>query len=244
MGDLMNNGNLYATSQKVSAIVCAHNEEKTIQGVMDALLQSPAIAQVIAVDDGSTDRTADLLRRYRDHERARLILLAENRGKGFAMITAAAQASAEILLFVDADLRNLSEKHIALLLGPILAGDAHMVIGVPIRADVISPAERLDPCRPLSGQRAVYCQEFLHLEDAIRHSGYGVETILNLHYRKQGKRVQTILLPYLHHPIKVEKTDFASALPEYWHEGRQILQTAVKNPKLVWGALRSALAGR
>ncbi len=240
----MNNEPLQLQEPKISAIVCAYNEEQTIPGVMDTLLRSPSIHEVFAVDDGSSDRTARLLSRYRDHPRAHIILLPENQGKGCAMTTAAGQAGGEIFLLVDADLKNLTTEHVDLLLAPILAGQADMVIGFPIRDKAIRPAEWLDPCRPLSGQRALYRRDFMPLVDTIRCSGYGVETILNLHFRQQNKVVQTIFLPYLVHPIKVEKGDLATALAGYSREGREILETAAKNPRLVWGALRSALVGR
>jgi glycosyltransferase involved in cell wall biosynthesis len=206
---------------------------------MQTLLLSPQVGEIIAVDDGSTDRTGTILGAYREHARARILLLPENQGKGHAMTAAAQQASGEILLFIDADLNNLSERHISLLLEPIRAGEAQMVIGIPVRSARISPLERLDPCRPLSGQRAVYRDDFLRLAGSIRDSGYGVETILNLRYREMGKPVLTIPLPYLTHLIKVEKTPLHRAVPEYLREGKQILATMLKNPEMVWAALRS-----
>ena len=240
----MNHETQQAQLFHVSAIVPAYNEEKTIAGVIDALLQSPAVGEIFAVDDGSTDRTAGILSAYQGIQRVQIILLAHNQGKGHAMTTAAQQATGEILLCVDADLRNLTPAHVERLLEPMQAGQVDMVVGVPIRSTRIRLAEWLDPCRPLSGQRAVYRQDFLQLSETIQTSGYGVETILNLHYRQHNKRVRRLYLPNLHHPIKVEKTDLASALPEYLREGRQILDVAMRNPHLVWGALRSALAGR
>ena len=41
----------------ISAIVCAFNEEKTIKPILEILLHHPKINEVIAVDDGSTDKT-------------------------------------------------------------------------------------------------------------------------------------------------------------------------------------------
>ncbi|MAT42671.1 MAG: glycosyl transferase family 2 [Anaerolineaceae bacterium] len=226
--------------QKITAIVCAYNEENTINGVMDTLINTPLISEVIAVDDGSKDKTSEILSGYQHLEHVHIVLLPKNRGKGYAMATAALQASGEILLFVDADLKNLTTHHISLLLIPFLNRETEMVIGFPIRSETISVAEWLDPYRPLSGQRVVYKEDFLALINPIRYSGYGVETILNLHYREQGKRVKSIFLPNLIHPIKVEKTGLKQAVGEYLLEGKQILITKIKNPHLVWGAIFSA----
>lgn len=226
--------------QKITAIVCAYNEENTINGVMETLINAPLINEVIAVDDGSKDKTAEILSGYQPLEHVHILSLPKNRGKGYAMATAALQASGEILLFIDADLKNLTSNHISLLLTPFLNREAAMVIGFPIRGESISAAERLDPYRPLSGQRVVFKEDILPLINPIRYSGYGVETIINLHYREQGKRVKSIFLPNLIHPIKVEKTGLKRAIGEYFLEGKQILITKIKNPHLVWGAIFSA----
>ena len=77
------------------------------------------------------------------------------------MTIAAEQANGEILMFVDADLKNLNSNHLSKLLTPILKSEAEMVIGLPIRGETITPVERLDPCRSLSGQRVVFRDDFL-----------------------------------------------------------------------------------
>ncbi len=45
-----------------TAIVCAYNEEKYLAGVLDGLLNTPAIQEIIVVDDGSQDCTAEIMR--------------------------------------------------------------------------------------------------------------------------------------------------------------------------------------
>lgn len=232
----MNRNETKIKKQMITAIVCAYNEEETIKEVMETLISYSAVDEIIAVDDGSKDQTAAILNTYRNHFRTQIISLPSNRGKGYAMTIAAEQANGEILLFVDADLKNLNPGHLSILLTPFVNREAEMVIGFPIRGEIITPVEKLDPCRSLSGQRVVFRDDFLSLIKIIRNSGYGVETILNLHYRKHGKRVKSIFLPNLIHPIKVEKSGSA-AIGEYAHEGFQILITTLKNPGLLWGAI-------
>lgn len=222
--------------QKVTAIVCSYNEEKTIKGVIDTLLSCNAVDEIILADDGSKDKTPALILPYQSFKRVHPILLAENHGKGYAMTRAASDASGEILLFIDADLKNLNSTHISLLLEPIIDQTADMVLGTPVRDGKITLSDRLDPFRPLSGQRVVYRKEFLPLMDLIQFSGYGAETIINLHYREQGMTVENIFLTNLDHPIKIEKSGFLKSLTGYIEEGRQIMQTLFNNPKLVFGA--------
>ena len=59
----MNKNETKNKRQMITAIVCAYNEEKTIHAVMEALINDPAIDEIIAVDDGSKDRTAAMLKR-------------------------------------------------------------------------------------------------------------------------------------------------------------------------------------
>jgi len=82
------------------------------------------VEEVIVIDDGSTDMTAEVARAAGavviSHER--------NRGKGAAIKTAMAQVDADILLFIDGDGQHDPED-IPKLLGPILRGEADFVIG-------------------------------------------------------------------------------------------------------------------
>ena len=52
------------TSHKVSAIVPAFNEQKKIKAVLEALVKSPDIEEVICVDDGSTDGSVEFLKNF------------------------------------------------------------------------------------------------------------------------------------------------------------------------------------
>lgn len=227
----MNEINKY---QKITAIVCAFNEEQTIRGVMDTLFQSPLVDEVIAVDDGSSDGTAQILKAYQDLDQVKLFLLAENHGKGYGMALAATSARGEVLLFVDADLVNLSEEHIALMIETFIKEKADMLLGYPVRGKSLTFSEKLDPFLNLTGQRVLYCKDFLQLSHEIATSGYGVETILNDHYREQKKRVRFTVLPGLIHPIKFEKVNLIEALAGYILEGKEILTIRWKKQQLFW----------
>jgi glycosyltransferase involved in cell wall biosynthesis len=231
-----------------TAIVCAYNEEKTLTGVFNALLESPLVDEIVAVDDGSTDETPAILRRFADREptgplrapygvlrgKVHPIHLPENRGKGYAMAEGILKARGEILLLVDADLLNLSPAHIAQTLRPLLEGEADMVIGCPSRKQGIK--EVVDPLRPLSGERALFREDILPLVLSIQGSRYGVETLINLHYRKEGKRVRYVRLAELIHPIKLEKVDPREALGMYICEASQIAQAVARHYPLAMAA--------
>ncbi|MFN8643255.1 MAG: glycosyltransferase [Candidatus Binatia bacterium] len=85
---------------RISVVVCAYNAERTMADCMEGLqrLRYPN-HELIVVDDGSTDATAAIARRYPD---VRLIQH-ENRGLSAARNTGIAAATGELVAFTDAD---------------------------------------------------------------------------------------------------------------------------------------------
>lgn len=216
-----------------TAIVCAYNEEKYLAGVLDRLLKTPAIQEIIVVDDGSKDRTAEILRQYGQGGRVHPIFLSPNRGKGYAMAEGAAIARGDILLFVDADLVNWDANYAARVLAPILAGQADLVIGYPQREkDPWDSADILHVQRWLSGERAIWRTDLLPLLPKMRPSRFGVETLINMHYRTRHQPIRFVRLAGLLHVIKFEKSSRTAAWDEYAKEVRQILRTYAHHPLL------------
>ena len=219
---------------KITAIVCAFNEEKTIHGVMETVSTCPMIDEVLVVDDGSVDKTAEILSEFQNQQHVKTLRLPVNRGKGYGMTMAAAMATGELLLFLDADLIDLSNEHIAMMINTFINEKADMLLGSPVRGRTISFIERLDPFLNLTGQRVLYRKDFLQLSDIICTSGYGVETILNDYFREQEKCIHFMVLPYLTHPIKFEKAGLRKAIGEYLLEGKEILAIKWKKQQLFW----------
>jgi molybdopterin-guanine dinucleotide biosynthesis protein A len=172
------------------------------------------------VNDGSCDQTAAILKSFRKNERIKIIQFAHNQGKSNAMVTAALRAQGDLLVFLDADLLHLSAEHIDTLIQPLLEHKAEMVIGDPFYKSAF--VKMIDPFRALSGERALWRSDFLPLIEQVRHSGYGIESLLNLAYQKDHKKVIFRKLDGLIHPIKAEKTSAREATTQYLEEGSQI----------------------
>lgn len=111
---------------EVTAIVPAKNEEDTIGAVVDRLLALPLKVQVIVVDDGSTDKTTDIVRGYGD--RITMLRNEESGGKGAAIVKAIPFAQGTAVIIQDADLEYLPEE-IPMLVKPILDGNEAVVYG-------------------------------------------------------------------------------------------------------------------
>jgi len=227
-----------SNNYSVSAIVCAFNEEGTLPGVLHALIAAKEVEEIIVINDGSTDGTGAIMKAFIDQPCIQIIEFPHNRGKGYAMAEGITKARGEILLFVDADLLNFQEHYVPLLLGPLWDGKADMVIGHPTE-NVID--KKVNPFKSIAGERAVFKKDVLPLVDKIRSSGYGVETIINLSYAAQNKRVEYIWLWGLRHPIKLQKHPVNTAIRNYWKEFYQISRSIMKNYMLLFLVIRNVL---
>ena len=92
-----------------SIIIPAYNEGQRLGATLDRVLayvQSAGWkAEVLVVDDGSTDSTAEIARRYSaQHSQLRLLQNPGNRGKGYSVRHGMIEATGDLLLFTDADL--------------------------------------------------------------------------------------------------------------------------------------------
>ena len=115
-----------AASPDVTVLVPALNEQDTIGEVVERLLALPLSVQVIVIDDGSTDRTPEILAGYGDRI---LVLRKEQReGKGAAIRHALPHAKGKAVIIQDADLEYFPEE-IPMLVKPILEQNAGAVYG-------------------------------------------------------------------------------------------------------------------
>jgi glycosyltransferase involved in cell wall biosynthesis len=121
---------------KLSVLVPVYNEEQTLEEVVRRVRAFPLPKEIILVDDGSKDRSRDILTHLQEeNERAndplnqiRVFFQPENRGKGAAIKTAMSHACGDVVLVQDADL-EYDPKDYPALLAPIEEGQADVVYG-------------------------------------------------------------------------------------------------------------------
>ncbi|NLY89804.1 MAG: glycosyltransferase family 2 protein [Firmicutes bacterium] len=198
----------------VAVVIPAFNEERTVARVIRAVRNSPEISQIVVVNDGSTDRTAEIARKAG----AEVIDLPVNMGKGAAVAKGVEATTAGIILLLDADLIGLRASHIQALLQPLLQDEADMTVGVFTDGRKATDlSQRLTPF--LSGQRAVK-REILEAITDLKSSGFGMEVSLSRFARQENLRVFYIPLRRISQFMKEEKRGFvrgfAARMKMYW----------------------------
>ena len=121
---------------KLSVLVPVYNEERTLEEVVRRVCAVQLPKEIILVDDGSKDRSREILARLKDQsERAndplnhiQVFLQPENQGKGAAIKTAISHITGDVVLVQDADL-EYDPKDYPSLLEPIQDGSADVVYG-------------------------------------------------------------------------------------------------------------------
>lgn len=183
----------------VSAIIPAFNEEKTIAGLVAVLKKSPLLKEIIVVDDGSKDKT---YKRAKEAG-ARVIRHNENRGKAQALNTGVSQAKADILLFLDADLRYFNLQHIELLVGPVIRGEVDVTVGSIDRGNTfnrwLSHFES-----PFSGLRALKRDFWEKIPEDFKKSYY-IESALTYFAKTYRLRTRSFVLSGVKHCVKEKK---------------------------------------
>lgn len=114
---------------KLSILVPCFNEAQTLSQILSKVRGSPvADKEIILIDDGSTDGTADLIRSRLSSEVDKVVYHEKNRGKGAAIRSGLEQVTGDIVIVQDADLEYDPAEY-PKLIAPILEGKADVVFG-------------------------------------------------------------------------------------------------------------------
>jgi glycosyltransferase involved in cell wall biosynthesis len=177
-------------SQKATAIVAAFNERPRISAVLSALSQAKYISEVIVVDDGSSDGTADLVKEK--FPEVHLLTNDQNRGKAFSMNRGVTEAKNDVIFFCDADLDGLTSESVDDLILPVISDQYDMFIG--IRNNVMQKS--VLPFALNSGERAMRKSVWEKLPAFYKHR-FRIEAGLNcMVYFTGAKGMGHKVMPY------------------------------------------------
>lgn len=148
-------------------------------------------AEVIVVDDGSTDATRETLETLAEHYEFDYLKLPENHGKSYAMAYGAEYATGEVILFFNADVADVRKEHFDALLEPIYNQEADMVLGCPNNFTI---DYRFNPYQSMTSQKVMLKKDLMPIMNDIREIRFGVESYIALFYQTAGKRVRYVAL--------------------------------------------------
>lgn len=187
----------------VGVVIPAWNEAARIRQTVLAASAIPGVTQVIVVDDGSTDNTAEIARQAGAH----VLRLPTNQGKGQALREGIKQCRCDIILMLDADLEETALEAEALL-KPVLNDETDMAIaqfprGKPAGFGIVRTLAQwgirmftgLNMQSPLSGQRAV---RRIIFDRVTLAPGWETEVALTIDAVRGGFRVQEVPVAFRH----------------------------------------------
>lgn len=218
---------------KFSAIIPAYNEAKTISHVITEVLKTKHLGELIVVDDGSSDDTQEALNIFKDDNRFLYIRHEKNKGKGGALKTGLKKAKNEVILFLDADLKNITAAKILKIVLPVLKDDVDLSrarfsrrlgrvteIAAKPMMRILFPDHQFD--QPITGQ---ICGKKEFFKSVDFDAKWGVDIGILLDAIDSGQRIQEVNIGKLEHR---HHTDSELAVM-----AEQVLETMIKKAGLI-----------
>ncbi len=121
--------NMNPVNSCLSVVMPLYNEAATVGQVISTVLQQRLVQELVIVDDASTDGSWEVLQKIQQQDaRIKIFRHEKNKGKGAALRTGFQKATASVVIVQDADMEYDPAEY-ELVVGPILAGKADVVLG-------------------------------------------------------------------------------------------------------------------
>ena len=189
-------------SKKISVLIAAYNEEKRVGNVLRDVLKYPRISEIVVVDDGSVDKTSEVVNSIKN-ERINLITLKKNGGKAGAIKVGMKRVKGDYVLLLDADLLNITKRDLDALILPVLDGKVDISISIRPNSPLIC---KIMDCEFISGERFMKRKILLDVFDK-EIGGYGIEFAMNKRILEKGYSFIFVRVSY-EQAMKAKKIGF------------------------------------
>ena len=203
----------YPADFLLSIVIPVFNESRTVSELVSRVQETTVPHEIILVDDGSDDGSAEILTRLAAAPNIQAVTHESNRGKGAAVATGCQHVTGNYLLVQDADLEYDPQDY-QQLLQPILNGDADVVYGSRYLGD----AAKQDGLWHRLGNRCITwlsnCFTGLRLTDvetcykvmrtdvaldvlsSLQETGFGIEIEVTAMLARRGSRIVEVPIHY------------------------------------------------
>ena len=227
---------------KISIIIPAFNEEKTIAAVIrrvEAVVLGGMKKEIIVVNDASTDRTSEVLKDFRNIQ---VLSHVRNAGKGAALSTGINAATGDMVIFQDADLEYTPEDY-PVMIQPLIDGRCDAVMGSRfLRERPVFWGKRRSPYlnHYIGNLLIILITNFLYgkrftdyegcykafarsilLDTPIQSTGFEFDNELICKLMRKGVRIGEV-------PIQYHPRTYAQGKKITWRDGMIMLWTIVK----------------
>lgn len=188
-----------------TVIIPCYNEEKTVKNILKTAISAKNVGQVLLINDGSTDRTVE--RSSGISPLIEIVSHQRNMGKGMAVRTGIAHAKYESVVFIDADLTNLTGENVYALVEPLINDQADFVkasftrargrvteIAIKPMMQILFPDTYFD--QPISGQ---FAGKLSFLKNIRITEDWGLDIGILLDAVSHNLRIKEVFIGELEH---------------------------------------------
>jgi len=218
----------------IDCLVPARNEALTVAEVVEACRGCSYVREVIVIDDGSTDDTAERAAAAG----AKVIRRIEGGSKAHAMKAGVDATDADAVLFVDADCTGITAVHLDQICKPFVEGRAVMSIGAFDYGPFWNPMVLRWP--PLSGERVIPRWVFDSIGDD-KLDGYTIEVRINEVIAEHHLPTTVRTMKGVYHRTKRDKFGLVEGYRATWRMYKAIL--SLLKGKVRWRAYLFYLRG-
>ena len=220
----------------LSVIIPAFNEAPTIRQVVEAVKEVPIDKEIIVVNDGSTDETAEILEQMRAEPQLKIIHSTENRGKGSAIRLGLEQVNGEFVVIQDADL-ELCPRDLIPILETLRTGVAKVVYG----SRFLNGKKQASLKTYIANRMlAIFTNLLYHVritDEATCYKAFNTRLIANLNLTAQGfdfcpeVTAKVLRAGYHIHEVPISyfpRTKGSGKKLQFWREGTRAAWTLLK----------------
>lgn len=219
----------------VSVVIPAFDEAETVGLSVSAALRHPQVDDVIVVDDGSRDGTADVA----EQAGARVVRLAQNSGKAEALAAGVRAARHNVILFLDADVTGHTNETLSAIMQPVLDRRYEMYVGVHARSTVW--LNELLHFFPIIGGERALTRQLWDSVPPLHKVGFQIEIAMNYSSKLFARGMGFELIRGTAHHTKEQKYGVVVGL---WRRLRMVADVVSISFRLyVLGSLRRIAAG-